>query len=302
MNLRRRLPTRQVTLAVALLLGCGGSDGAPKTVSITGVGWYEENIDPSFWPASPPSGHAHYDFMIHYAGDITFADLQYARVYLPDGRYWLISANSNYFDATNRVIGGWGRWRDNIEVDALPIGPLQVEVKLTNGVVATHTLTVPAPGSTTAGSYTTMHTEDLFSPPASSAPMVERAGIGPTNTLTAATGTISLTFSVTDPKVYDGFVWFYDAAGAYLGAFVWFRDPLTGQFASQLAGSTLHTEGTSNTLTLQAADLRLNAGATFGQIASFHVVLTDGAQYTQGNSSLRYDCRSVSARGSLTVQ
>lgn len=302
MNLRRRLPLRQLTLAVALLLGCGGSGDAPKTVSITGVGWYEENIDPSFWAASPPSGHAYYDFMIHYAGDITFADLEYARVYLPDGRYWLISANSNLFDATNRVIGGWGRWRDDIQVDALPIGPLQVEVKLTNGAVATHTRTVPAPGSTTAGSFTTMHTEDLLSPPITSAPMVERASVGPTNTLTTATGTISLTFSVSDPKVYDGFVWFYDAAGAYLGAFIWFRDPLTGQFAPQLAGSTLHADGTTNTLTLQAADLQLEPGATVGQITSFHVVLTDGAQYPQGNSFLSYDCRSVSARASLTVQ
>ncbi len=303
----RRVPMRQFTLAVVLLLGCGGSGGSPPphpSVTITGLGWYEENIDPSFWQTPPPSGQtAFYDFMIHYAGNITFGDLQYARVYLPNGRYWTISRDSTFFDATNQRIGGWGRWYDSTYVNVLPIGFLQVEVKLNDGVDATYTANIPAPASTTAGTYATMHTEDLLSPPTTSAPMVKRATVGPTNTLTSATGVISITFSVNDPKIYNGFVWFYDAGKAYLGGFFLFRNPSTGLFASQLAGSTLYTDGTTNTLTLQAGDLRLNAGATVSQIASFHIVLTDGAQYgVQASGILRYDCRSISARGSLTVQ
>jgi hypothetical protein len=42
-------------------------------------------------------------------------------------------------------------------------------------------------------------------------------------------------------------------------------------------------------------------GKTFDQIAGARVVLTDGAQYTS-TTSLRYDCRSISALAPLTVQ
>lgn len=304
MTLRRWAPTRLVAFAALLLSGCGGAGGSPPpSVTITGLGWYEENIHPSFWQTPPPGGQtAFYDFIIHYAGDITFADLQYARVYLPDGRYWLISRDAALFDAANHRIGGWGRWFDDTHVNLLPIGSLRVEVRLNDGVDATYTANIPAPASATAGSYTTMHSQDLLSAPPNSAPMVARATIGSANTLTSATGTISLTFSVNDPKVYDGWVWFLDAGKTYLGGFFLFRNPSTGLFAPQLASSTLHTDGTTNTLTLQAGDVQLNPGATVGQIASFHVVLTDGAQYAQGGSVLKYDCRSVSASGPLTVQ
>lgn len=304
MDLRRRLPTRQLTLAAALLLGCGGSGDPPKTVSITGLGWLEDNIDPSYWQTPPPGGQtAFYAFRIHYAGNITFGDIQYARVYLPGGRYWIINRSPAFFDQANQVIGGLGSWYDSANINLLPIGPLLVEVKLNNGADATYTANIPAPASTTAGSYTTMHPEDLVSPPINSAPMVTRATVGATNTRSSTTGTISITFSVSDSKVYDGYVWFFDAASTYLGGFFRFRNPSTGIVTPLLAGSTLHADGTTNTLTLQPGDLQLNAGASVGQIASFHVVLTDGAQYgTQASGVPRYDCRSASARTSLTVQ
>ncbi len=306
MTLRRWASTRLVAFAAVVLSGCGGSGGSSPSspsVTITGLGWLEENIDLSFWQTPPPGGYtAFYDFWIHYTGNITFADVQYARVYLPNGHYWTISRDSTFFDTTNQRIGGYGHWYESANPGVLPIGPLQVEVKLNDGVDATYTANIPAPGSTTAGSYTAMHTEDVLTPPLNSAPMVERATIGSTNTLTAATGVISITFSVNDPKVYDGFVWFYDAANAYLGGFFYFRNPSTGQVGSQLAGATLHTDGTTNTLTLQPGDLQLGAGTIVGQIASFRIGLTDGAQYPQGGSTLRRDCRSISAGASLTVQ
>jgi hypothetical protein len=78
---------------------------------------------------------------------------------------------------------------------------------------------------------------------------------------------------------------------------------MTGSVSPRLAGSTFHTDGTSNTLTLQPVDLQLTAGATFGQIAGFRIGLTDGAQYgPQASGTLRRDCRSISAIASLTPQ
>ncbi len=305
MTLRSQGPMTPTTLVAVLLLGCGsssGSSGPQPTVTITGLGWLEESIDPSYWQTPPPNGQtAFYDFWIHYAGDIAFGDVQYARVYLPDGHYWTISRDSTFFDATNQRIGGYGRWYDNTYANILPIGSLVAEVKLNNGVDATYTANIPAPASTTAGSYATMHTEDLLSPQATSAPMLKRATVGATNTLTSATGVISISFSASDPVVSNGYVWFYDAGMAYLGGFFYFRDPSTGSVAPQLSGAS--TDGTTNALTLQASDLHLDAGASLGQIASFRIVLTDGAQYgLQPSGALRADCRSISASDSLTHQ
>ena len=221
-------PLRSMTFVALLLLGCGGSSGPHPSVTIAGLTWLEENIDPSFWQTAPPNNQtAFYDFWIDYAGDITFGDIQYARVYLPGGTYWTVSRDSTFFSATSKQIGGYGRWYATAQPNLLPIGSLQVEVKLNDGVDATYTATIPAPASLTAGTYTTMHTEDAVSPPATSAPMVQRATVGATNTLTSATQVISITFSVNDANVYDGFVWFFDSTKNYLGGFFYLRDPLT---------------------------------------------------------------------------
>src|SRR6266540_275605 len=110
---RRRLLAAISGLSMQLVVGCHGSDsGASRpTLTITGLGWYEESIDPSYWVSSPPNGNtAFYDFWIHYDGDITFDDLQYARVYLPDGSYWNLARSADRLDVTNKTIGGWHRW------------------------------------------------------------------------------------------------------------------------------------------------------------------------------------------------
>jgi hypothetical protein len=300
-----RTMTRRAMTAclLALAVACGSSsDSIPPgpTVTVTGVGWYEENIDLSNWASPPPSGEtAFYDFFIHYSGDIAFTDIQYARVTAPGGYYWTINRDARLFDAASKTIGGWGRWYAS-QPGVLPIGPLQVEVKLTNGVTSTYTANIPAPGNLTAGSFTTMYTEDVTLPPAASAPMVKRATVGATGTVTAASQAISLTFSVNDAKVHNGHVWFYDAAGNYVAGSFYFRNPATGLVNSSLPGG-LATDGTVNALSIQAADVLFQAGASLGQIARFQVVLTDGAQYglnTSGRAS--FDCRSISAFGTLT--
>jgi hypothetical protein len=293
-------------IIMSLFLLAGGPQATPPNaanISITSLGWYYENIDPSFWNAPPSNGQtAYYDFFIHYEGNIAFSDISYARVYLPDHSYWTINIDSTYLNTQYSYIGGYGRWYSN-QLDVLPIGALQVEVRLTNGVDSKYTAQIPAPGGTTTGTATTMYSQDLSSPPANSAPMVLRATIGTGNTLTTSTSTIVIKFSVTDSKVYDGYVWFFDASNNYLGGFFRFRNPSTGAICSQLSGSSLNINGTNNTLTLKPTDLTLNQGATFSQIAKFFLVLTDGYQYgVQSNGLAIYDGRSISAFTSLTIQ
>jgi hypothetical protein len=295
-------------IGLAMALACGSSTPTTPTtaltVTITGVGWYEENIDPTTWTTPPPNGQAaFFDFIIHYSGEITFSDIEYARVYLPGGtRWWTLNKDTRFFDAAAKTIGGFGRWYDNAQPNILPLGDLLVEVKLTSGAISRYTRYVPAPASLTADPFSTMYTEDLTPPPAASTPMIKRASLGATNTSTAATQTLSLTFSVNDPRVYNGFVWLYDAAGAYLGGYFYFRDSATDLIRPALGG-VLATDGTLNTLTLHPTDLTFNAGATFSQVARFEIVLTDGAQHGLlaggGHAS---DCRAISAPAALILQ
>jgi hypothetical protein len=300
--MRQRTRWRLLTAMAGLALACTGSDAAWPTATVTGVGWYEENIDPSFLISPPPNGNtAFFDFWLHYDGDIAFGDLQYARVYLPDGSFWNLAPTADFLDTTNKTIGGWRRWWWSASPHLLPIGPMRAEVKLKSGLDSSYSFSVPVPGSSTSGTYATMYTDDATSPSLASAPMVRRATPGATNTVTAATQTITITFSVVDTKVYDGWVWFYDTFHTYLGVSKYLTDPATGVASPLLAGSVLHTDGTTNTLTLSASDVSLVSGKTFDQIAAARVVLTDGAQYTS-TTHLRYDCRSISALAPLTEQ
>jgi hypothetical protein len=293
-------------IGLALAAACGGSSAtAPPapTVTITSLGWIEENIDPSFWTSPPADGRtAFYDFWIHYSGNIAFTDIQSARVYLPNGSYWTLSNGQQFFDAANRTIGGYGHWFDGQQLNILPIGFLVVEVKLVNGTSSTYAATIPAPGSLIAAPYTIMNSEDVTLAPGTSAPMVRRAIVGATNTIDLAAQAITITFSVTDPKVYNGFVWFFDAANTYLGGYFYFRDAATGLVNPPLAGA-LATDGAVNTLTLHPADIAFSAGASFAQITRFRLGLLDGAQYLpQASGRTRGDCRSIAAVTSLTLQ
>jgi hypothetical protein len=271
-------------------------------VTITSLEWLSESIAPAYW-SSPPANNqtAFYDFWIHYSGDLAFTDLAWARVYTPDGAsWWTLSQDPRLFDPVHRVIGGYGRWF-GAEINMLPIGFLIAEIKLTSGAVSWGVGYVPDPGGLTA-TLPNMNSEDRTPPAGTSVPMLRRASPGTSGTVTAATGTISLSFTVIDPKVHDGAAWFYDSAGAYLGGSAGFRDPVTGLVTAALGGA-LEVEGAENVLTLRTGDIAFVPGTGFDQVARFVVVLTDGAQYgLQPSGRARIGSRSLSASTPLTRQ
>ncbi len=295
-----------VASGLALALACGGDAPAPAPstpgLTITSLEVLSESIAPAYW-SSPPANNqtAFYDFWIHYSGDLAFADLAWARVYTPDGAsWWTLSRDPQLFDPARRVIGGYGRWFGP-EINLLPIGFLIAEIKLTSGAVAWGVAYVPDPGGLTA-TRPSMNSEDRTPPAGTSVPMVRRASPGTSGTATAATGTISLGFTVIDPNVHDGAAWFYDSAGSYLGGSAGFRDPVTGLVTAALGGA-LEVEGAENVLTLRAGDIAFLPGKGFDQVARFVVVLTDGAQYgLQPSSQARVVSRSISASAPLTRQ
>jgi hypothetical protein len=137
------------------------------------------------------------------------------------------------------------------------------------------------PGQDTDSGYDDLFSEDFLGTHPADEDMLFRAtGLSGTNNGT----TISVDFQVNDPRVYNGYLWFYDSAGEYITWSGWFTD-LEGV-------GWLNTAGGVNTLDLTASDLDLG-GYSLSDIEGFHVVLCDGAQYAPNLTY--YDHRSISA-------
>jgi hypothetical protein len=216
------------SLAVVLALtGCSSDSGGGKSVAITDVSCMSENIHPSFMD-DPAGSTARYNFWVYYDGDIVSSDIEYVRIYSPDGGYWTIArqGSASYVDTANRVVGGLGHWSyDDAHLHMLPFGLMKAEIKLMNGVVASSDFNVYEPGGSTASANSLFYTESLAVPPPNSAPLLKRGTVG---AVTKNASSIKVPFSVADARVYQARIWFYDASHAAAGQSPLLRDPMTG--------------------------------------------------------------------------
>lgn len=291
--------------SVLVLAGCDstGADGSTpvgsddtdsKTVTISDVGWRYSNIDPGFWTTSEsPTGSAFVSFYLKLEEtDLTDDDI--ARTTLTSqGITWTRTAEEIDFDEEEGMIP----LSHNFSGDpnhVIPLRPWEITVELTNGNLDTVTREFAPPGTDTVdSSLTHLYTEDYSnaaSPPAGYESMIPRAtgltGSG------GGTSDIRINFEVTDARVYNGWVQFYDASGEYIAisrSFVSWSDgaDTPGMF------TTGFTNSESNTLDIQSEDVEISSStATFEDIAEAVLVLTDGAQYA---SSGAYDFRSITA-------
>lgn len=268
-----------------------------KSITITSLGWYIENIDSSFWTSSTPPSHCFYDFFIHYIGDISLNDISYAKIYEPSGYYWSLPLTSTYFNIQTKTIGGWYRCYSSSTPNILEIGNVRVEVKLTDGNISSLNKTIPAPGNLTTNNYSYVYSAD--SPSSSYTPMVYRAN-SLSGTKTTVSSTITINFKVNDANVYNGYIWFYDSSNNYIGVSKTFRDTTNGNVNSIINSSNININNTNNIVTLLNSDITFQTG-NISSITRFIVVLTDGSQYVAQGKYAAYDCRSISGRIDLTI-
>lgn len=136
-----------------------------------------------------------------------------------------------------------------------------------------------APGSGSGSGF--IYSEDYTGSTVGGAEMLKRA----TN-LSGTKGAtdLSVSFTVDDSRVNNVTISLYDDNGDWIAVSEWMKDVANG-------GSGLNINGTPNTVNISSADLDLGS-YTFADIAGFHVVLFDGAQYP-GDDTM-YDHRSFS--------
>ncbi len=143
----------------------------------------------------------------------------------------------------------------------MPVGTYNFTVTYSNGSVAKSSLLVPSPGSIEVGSTSYVYTEEYrnaSNPPSGYAALPRRADSISAN-YNSTSSKLTIKFSVTDDKIYNSVVWFYDSKGAYIGTTDWLRSFETASISSTLnSGGALHIDGIVNTLILLESDIKFN--------------------------------------------
>jgi hypothetical protein len=318
---RRNLPYGEVTMirfwlklvSIALLfvlVACdqGGTPGSSVSPEMEdSVGWVVGNISPSAY-SSGSGPLAVIDLSVAFE-DTTIAATNIESVEVTNslsaGRSWSFPSESieDYFFTSpstgKRVLSFSFLSTDFLAANksAIYMGTYNIEVTLKNGRSAKQTLAVPAPDATTSQGYSYMYSPENYpgTPPSGYVALPKLATIGAT-AIDATGGLVTINFSVNDPKVYSGWVWFFDANGKYLGYAGSFRDFETKALYGKLnGGQAFHNDGVNNILALTAADIEVSSEVSnfnVSMIKKVRMFLTDGRQYAAQPGSL-YDTYSL---------
>lgn len=278
-------------LGLVLIIGC--SSGDDTIIGITGVGWYLENIDYSYWTSGYNDATLFIDFELKYEGDpITYLDIDSVLVSSGAAQY-NISIDESDLDMDNHIIR---LFRLNTAGHTIDIGNYDFEVKLTNGLSATYQFSVPAPGSTSTNGAAFAFNE-LYSGTVSSiyTPMLKKV-IPVSQTKNASS--VDITFKTDDPLFYSGWVQFYDSDNYSVGYSEDFRNYADNTIQPLINnGSVIYNDNTENDLVIQYDEITYFTGGTFSDISSYIIFASDGFQYAATN--LSFDCLSSSVRTSF---
>lgn len=300
---------------VGVLAGCANpaSSSSVSHVSIQSVDWVIENIDKDFWTTPESDSRLYYDFWITYQGTLNLSDIRQVRMELPDrsGSYWTLypsqgSSPAEFVQSASSYVGGYGRWYLTDYLGTLPLGTLTAVIEYNDGTLVKKTWTSHEPGSLAVPTHAYVTNEDSDETPDGSTSV--KALKRPTVTAASRTSnSVTLNLTLADDRTCNGYLYFYDDDGAYLGRSTPFRDPASGVLSSAFGSATsLQTSG-SNALTLGTGLLVDADGTTPGtflsRVATVVARITDGAQYVTVDSSYpygHYDYSGVGAQVSVS--
>jgi hypothetical protein len=287
-----RLPLLAL-IACLCFCACQPPTTKPKTVNatISGVSWATYNVDNSYWSSAPSNNqHLFYRFWIEFSGTLTASDISSAGIYPANkGYHWSFTPSSDFDSASNSLISGY--YYDGDNSDALPLGTMEMRVVLADGKTLTQTIVTTPPGTSTVNASTVIRSEDVLA-------TIGVAALSRPTALSETTSGSNLTlhFTLSDSRIHNGYIWFYDNSGNYVGRSAYFLDKDNGVANSGLnSGLGITTQG-ANAYTTGGSDITYASGMGFSQIRKFSVVVFDGSQYIpQGNGHYAdWDHRAVS--------
>ena len=278
----------------------------PKIVelAIKNVDSVITNYHPTFIENS-----ARISLYVDFTKEIQATDIQSIEITaaLATNRSWLVE-NSEFFENNLYTFddGSTGIALENIFTDVLStnssviyLGDYLVVVTLKDSKTLSYTHTVPAPNSNATNGKKYGYTENYVNssnPLPDYVSLLKRAQIK-SAALDDTASRLTVSFSISDPRVYNGTIWIYDRENNFIGGLKsFFRNTETGEVSSSLnAGTVFKTGGALNTVTLEAPQVSFVEGKSFKDIDNIHVVLYDGRQYKGTDTASAIDNRSISA-------
>jgi len=279
-------------LVAALILGgCINNNPItpPKMIQINNIGWIYTNN-----PSDFDGGRLEINLDLQYVGSsLVPSDIAFYKV-TAAGTTWTIPVtDTNLIDATGDIQQTLSTTSYAANASVLPIGTYAFELKLVNGSDLSRSVSFPAPGSSATNGFAFVYTEDYVgAPPATYARMIRRPVV---HSFTNVADTITIAFTENDSLFNNGYVWFFNSSGSFIGNTTYFRDVNAKTVAGIInTGYTLYTDTTAqNVLKLGQQDCYMYAPFTITDIAAVRVVVTDGTQY-MSIPDYSYDCRAVS--------
>ncbi len=261
-------------LLVCFILGttatCKNSpiDGNSPPV-INGIGWLTGNMDTSYWTkwgyTDPPT--AWRNFSIYAADPDGRQDIYEIDVIDPDNKAWYVE---NHYSAGEGCWGGWWHhYYDGDYPDSVMLGEYTVVVRDTAGHETAVVFYITTPGGSGTSGF--IYNSDYSGSTVGGTLMLERAAV---TAVSKGTDSIDISFTVNDPRVFNGMAWLYHDNGSdivWIGASPMFRDAVNG-------GGGLYTDGTTNSLVIAQSELDMGS-YSYSDIDGFHLLLTDGEQY-----------------------
>jgi hypothetical protein len=278
-------------LLLCVLVSCS-SDSDSKSLIITDMGWLVDSIDSDYFLSPPPNSRIYISFQIVYEGNIGKDDIETAKVTAPDGFYWVFDPDWLDLDVQNKVITYslcyWGA-HDGKD---LPIGNYTASVDLVNGFSSSMEWAVNAPGSDSTDGKSYVCNEDSTNWASPPADYTRTIALPMINSAVKLVDSVTVSFGIDDSRAYNGYFWFFDVDGYYIGRSETFRDADTGNFRP---GMSFENNGNPNNLTIADDEILYLTGHVFSEITRCVVAITDGMQYTSQGRYDNCDYRSISA-------
>jgi hypothetical protein len=297
MRLKKEIRMRYTIIifvfVLLFLMGCKNNDNPVSSQSqnlkITNIGWIYTNH-----PSDINGGHLDLDIILHYSGaSLQPNEISYFKMTAAGGTWTPPITSTNLLDSLSEIVQAFYSSSLSSNASVMPIGSYGFELKLTDGTDVSQTIVFPAPGSSSTNGYSFIYTEDYTGGTTGSfARMIRRPTF---NSVTKVNDTITATFTNSDTLFYNGYIWFYNSSGSYIGGLPWFRNITTKALSNVInKGVTIYSDGmTHNVVKFTQQNCVIYSPASFNDIYSMRIIVTDGIQY-QNNPGRSYDCRAVS--------
>lgn len=256
--------------------------GGDPEYAITSIDYYFQNHDPDYLSSSDAT--CALSVYTYFDGNLTASDIKMVTLTSPSGGYWLYDDDAgnfetNRFDSANSCIESYLCYR-SADPHRMPTGTYTVTIELNSGKKQSKTFMVSGPDEISGG-Y--LYTEDYTGTPVSD----DVAAIERAETLSAAWSgnTLTIDLDISDARATNGYLWFYDSNGDYIG-----RSQLF--FENETTARALYDDSTKTVTINDAADL--NDFTDVGAIAAFRPIYIN-AEYDSGTGIWYYANRSVGA-------